>query len=492
MQNNPAIYEINTRVWIKRFDTPTRKAKLKDIPLSYWLELAELGIEYVWLMGIWQTCESIVDKYCFDDYLKKSYSKALRNWKREDVSASPYSIDVYQINEILGSEEDLLGLKTELNKIGLKLILDFVPNHFSAGSSLIQTNPELFLQVSGQTFRNEPHTFFQPWIDKVEYFAHGRDPFFPAWQDTVQVNFCNKQAKEYLTQALLRLTELCDGVRCDMAMLALNNVFKNTWAGVLPEDCLKNSTTEFWSEAISDVKNKRSDFIFLAEAYWDLEWKLQQLGFDYTYDKRLTDRLKHSYTREITEHLRAEDSYQRKSIRFLENHDEERIISVLSKEKSKAAAIAISTIQGMKFYNDGQFEGKRIKLPVQLIREPEENSHPELKKFYVKLLKICSHSVFKEGIWKLLTPIPSWETNFTYQNILAWEWRLRDEHRVVIINYSEFLSTCRVKLDVAGYPEELQLTDLLNEMKYNRSAEEIHSLGLYVELKPWHAHIFSL
>ena len=176
----------------------------------------------------------------------------------------------------------------------------------------------------------------------------------------------------------------------------------------------------------------------------------------------------------------------------MENHDEERIISVLSKEKSKAAAIAISTIQGMKFYNDGQFEGKRIKLPVQLIREPEENSHPELKKFYVKLLKICSHSVFKEGIWKLLTPIPSWETNFTYQNILAWEWRLRDEHRVVIINYSEFLSTCRVKLDVAGYPEELQLTDLLNEMKYNRSAEEIHSLGLYVELKPWHAHIFSL
>jgi len=491
MTKNPSIYEINTRVWIKRFDTPATKAKLRDVPLSYWQEFADLGIEYVWLMGIWQTCESTIDKYCFEEGLTKSYSRALKDWKHEDISSSPYSIDDYQINPLLGDEDDLLWLKNELNSLGIKLILDFIPNHFSAGSSLIQTNPEIFLSVSGQTFRNEPHTFFQPRIDRAEFFAHGRDPFFPAWQDTVQVNFCNKAAKEFLRNTLLKLTGLCDGVRCDMAMLALNNVFKNTWAGVLPSECLKSATSEFWSEAIATVKNKRDDFLFLAEAYWDLEWQLQQLGFDFTYDKRLTDRLKHSFPRELVEHMRAQNSFQQHSIRFLENHDEDRIVSVLSKEKSKAAAIIISTIQGMRFYNDGQFEGKRIKLPVQLIREPIETVNTELKNFYYKLLKITAQKVFKEGTWKLLTPILSWVNNFTYLNIIAWEWRLNDERRVVIVNYSEFLSTCRIKLDIEGYPEELIIIDLLHDVSYVRSAEEVYSLGLYVELKPWQAHILS-
>jgi hypothetical protein len=492
MNNNPAIYEINTRVWIKRFDTPTRKAKLRDVPFDYWKQLAGLGIEYVWLMGIWQTCDSIIDKYCFEEDLKKNYSKALRDWKHDDVGSSPYSIDNYTVNKLFGDTTDLLNVKHDLNKIGLKLVLDFIPNHFSAGSSLISTNPEIFLRVSGETFRNEPHTFFQPRLDKAEYFAHGRDPFFPAWQDTIQINICSKEAREYLITILLELSSLCDGVRCDMAMLALNNVFKNTWAGVLSAPCLENFRTEFWSDAIFAVKSKRSDFQFLAEAYWDLEWQLQQLGFDFTYDKKLTDRLKHSYAREIIDHLKADSSYQKKSIRFLENHDEERILNVMGKEKSKAAAIVISTIQGMRFYYDGQFEGRKIKLPVQLVREVEENESAELKSFYDKLLKICSHQIFKEGKWKLLNTIPSWENNFTYLNMLVWEWRLRDERRIVFINYSDFLSTCRAKIDVAGYHEELVFTDLLHGVNYNRSAEEIHSSGLYVELKPWHAHIFSL
>ncbi|KAF0150564.1 MAG: alpha amylase catalytic region [Ignavibacteria bacterium] len=492
MLNNPTLYEINTRIWIKKFDFSHPKSTLRNIPITYWKELAELGIEYVWLMGVWQTCNSIIDKYCFEDFLKKSYSKALKDWKHQDVAGSPYSINDYIVNPLLGTEDDLLWLKDSLNQNGIKLILDFVPNHFSAGSVLLQTNPEIFLSVSRETFRNEPHTFFQPRIDKAEFFAHGRDPFFPAWQDTVQVNISNAAAREFLIGTLLKLTRLCDGVRCDMAMLALNNVFKNTWAGVLSVACHQNSKTEFWSQAVSTVKKERNDFLFLAEAYWDLEWQLQQLGFDYTYDKRLTDRLKYSSVSEIAEHLKADNSYQQKSIRFLENHDEERILTVVGKEKSKAAAIVVSTLQGMRFYYDGQFEGKRVKIPVQITREPEEKTNTEIQLFYAKLLKICSDEVFKKGSWKLLKPISSWDNSLTFQNMLAWEWQLNDERRIIVINYSEFFSTCRIKLNVTGYSEELFLKDLLNDIIYNRSAEEINSLGLYIELKPWQAHIFSM
>ena len=118
--------------------------------------------------------------------------------------------------------------------------------------------------------------------------AHGRDPLFSAWQDTVQVNYFNTNAREYLSNVLLKLVDVCDGVRCDMAMLPLNNVFFNTWIGVLNKANIVKPLEEFWEMAIKAVKAKNNNFIFLAEAYWDLEWDLQQLGFDFTYDKRLT------------------------------------------------------------------------------------------------------------------------------------------------------------------------------------------------------------
>ena len=492
MVKYPSIYEINTRVWLNGFNTPEKNARLCDVPSEYWKNLAWYGIEYVWLMGIWKTCETTIEKYCFEDELKNSYSKALKDWKRDDVIGSPYSIDVYEVNPKIGTEEDLKKIREDLTKAGIKLILDFIPNHFSADTSLLHSNPEIFLQVDEAIYVLEKHTFYQPDISEKKYYAHGRDPFFSAWQDTIQVNYCSEAAREYHKEVLSRLTSLCDGVRCDMAMLALNNVFKNTWAGVLPKECNNQGLPEYWKELISTSKTKREDFLFIAEAYWDLEWPLQQLGFDYTYDKRLTDRLKHSVARETYDHLLADIGFQEKSLRFLENHDEQRAITEFGKEKSKAAAIIISTIPGARFYNDGQFEGKKIKLPVQLGREPEEVISDEIKSFYCRLLRITSEKIFKNGEWKLLHPICSWEKNNSYNNILAWHWKLGNEKRIVVVNYANTVSTCRIKIDIAGYEEEFVIVDLLNEVCYTRSAEEVYNLGLYIELKPYNAHIFDL
>lgn len=488
---NPSIFEINTRVLLRRFDTLDRKAKLTDIPQSFWRELVKLGFDYVWLMGIWKTVPSAVEKYCFEEGLKKSYSKALKDWTPQDIIGSPYSIDDYEVNNSIITNEELIPFKEMLNKLGLKLILDFVPNHFSAETNLLKTKPGIFLQTDKEHFERDSQTYFQPDPNEERYFAHGRDPFFPAWQDTIQVNFCSKEARTYLIDILMKLTNVCDGVRCDMAMLVLNNVFKNTWMGIVCREDAEQTKSEFWKEAIDTVKSIRSDFQFLAEAYWDLEWNLQQLGFDYTYDKKLTDRLKSIWVRDISDHLRADWSYQMSSIRFIENHDEDRAITVYGKERSKAAAIIVSTIQGMRLFHEGQFDGKKIKLPVQLGREPVESVNGELKDFYFNLLTITSHKIFKEGEWKLLQPLEAWSSNKTYCNILAWCWKLNGENRIVIINYSSETSMCRLEIDINGYQEEFEIKDLLNFQTYIRSAEEIYRSGLYIELKPFQAHIFD-
>src|SRR4030043_1926615 len=141
--NFPTIYEINTRVWLRRFNEGDRRAKLSDIPTTYWDNLAEKGIDYIWLMGVWRVNETAVKKYCFDESLVTKYKSALDDWKENDVIGSPFAIDCYEINQNLGTVEDLLRIKNEMNLRKIKLILDFIPNHLSAESRLIKKNPEI-------------------------------------------------------------------------------------------------------------------------------------------------------------------------------------------------------------------------------------------------------------------------------------------------------------------------------------------------------------
>ncbi|MFZ0455112.1 MAG: alpha-amylase family glycosyl hydrolase [Ignavibacteriaceae bacterium] len=492
---NPKLYEINTRVWIKQFG---ENRKFNSIPINFFQNLSQLGINIVWLMGIWKTCPSTVEKYCFEVDLISSYNRSLKDWRKNDVIGSPFAIDIYEVNPALGSSKDLLELKKKLNDMGIKLFLDFIPNHFSADSSLVKTNPGIFLEADEELMSKDPYTFFKPCITNMNpdecknIFAHGRDPLFPAWRDTIQINFFKEETRDFMIEQLIKISDLCDGVRCDMAMLPLNNVFNNTWAGVLNRLGYKKPLEEFWKTAIEKVKAKSPEFIFMAESYWDLEWNLQQLGFDFTYDKRLTDRLAADQIKSVVDHLKAEKSFQLKSVRFLENHDEKRAVEKFGKQKSLAAAAVISTIQGMKFYFDGQFEGKKIKLPLQLGREPNEKVSETKKAFYTKLLKITKDDIFTYGEWSLLKPIPINDKNYSYSNLFTWQWKYNGNCRIIAINYSGFTSQCRLKFQVNSSSDNIILFDLLNDQKYIRRADEISESGLYIELKAYNSHIFAL
>jgi len=485
---NPKLYEINTRVWIKKFG---KGATLSNIPINYFEDLANKGINIIWLLGVWDICKELIDEYCFTPELTADYSKALKDWKKEDVTGSPFSIEDYSINPSLGSLPELGKLRKELNKLGIKLILDFIPNHFGASTRLIRTNPNVFLKADEKLFADDPYTFFKNKYNNNIY-AHGRDPLFPSWMDTIQVNYFGEEAREFMTGKLLKLSEFCDGVRCDMAMLQLNNVFQNTWLGVLNRNEIKKPKEEFWKSAIDKVKMVEKDFIFIAEVYWNLEWQLQQLGFDFTYDKSLTDRLGSKDIQGVRGHLMAEKDYQLKSMRFLENHDELRSIEKFGKKESLAAAILITTIQGMKLYYDGQFEGKRIKTPVQLGREPIEKISESSQNFYFRLLSITKEEIFIKGEWMMIDPLPAADNNPSYENILTWQWKLGDDIRLVVINYSDGTSQCRLKIQLASTSNEIKLVDLLNDVEYYRSVSEIKTTGLFIELKSYNSHIFAL
>jgi hypothetical protein len=182
-----------------------------------------------------------------------------------------------------------------------------------------------------------------------------------------------------------------------MAMLMTNEVFARTWgdrAGPVPE-------TEYWPALIARCRETRPDFLFMAEVYWDMESMLQQQGFDLCYDKRLYDRLVRDPPNSVRGHLQADGAYQQRLIRFIENHDEPRAALTFGPTRERAAAVVISTLQGARLYHDGQLEGFRTHVPIQLGRGPDEPPDPDLRAFYRRLLRAAARARTQCDHWRL-------------------------------------------------------------------------------------------
>ncbi|MCC6756202.1 MAG: alpha-amylase, partial [Solirubrobacterales bacterium] len=321
---------------------------------------------------------------------------------------------------------------------GVRLILDFVPNHVAPDHPWVESHPEYFIQGNESELSTDPGPFIRI-NDKI--FAFGRDPFFPAWTDVLQLNTFDAGLRAAVIDTLTTIGAQCDGVRCDMAMLLLNHVFERTWSGRAG----KKPATEYWSEVISGVHETHPEMLFMAEAYWDLEWDLQRLGFDYCYDKRLYDRLKHDTPEGVRQHLRADLGYQEKLVRFLENHDEPRAAATFAPEQQRVVAIATFTQPGARFFHEGQFEGRKVRPPVQLRRRPQEAVDTNLQDFYRTLLQELNSPALRKGKWRLLERT-GWPDNASYLNLVAWSWRHQDDRVVIVVNLSDTEAQGQIQL----------------------------------------------
>jgi hypothetical protein len=242
---------------------------------------------------------------------------------------------------------------------------------------------------------------------------------------------------------------------------------------------------------IPATRSVNPNFLFIAEAYWDLEWELQQLGFDFCYDKKLYDRLEHGDAESVRLHLCADPAYQNKLLRFIENHDEPRASATFPPTKLKAATVTIATLPGARLFHEGQFEGRRVRPPVFLGRRPDEPPNEDLRAFAAKLLKAIDRPVFRDGDWRLCER-SGWPDNPSYQNVVAWSWEGHDQRHLIIVNLSDSPAQARIHLPWGDAEGAMwQLTDALSGAAYERDGSEIQAQGLYIELDPWHCHVFE-
>ena len=456
-------YEINTGTWLHSLqERYGREVTLGDVPGPEWDRLGALGVDAIWLMGVWERSPQGVRI--------ASELAELRQFPPADITGSPYCIRDYSVDARFGGNGGLAAARFELARRGLRLILDFVPNHVARDHDWVAEHPEFFIAgvPSECCFEAGGHLI-----------ACARDPYFPAWTDVAQLNAYSPGMRAAALATLDDIAGRCDGVRCDMAMLMLSEVFARTWglrSGPQP-------ATEYWSDLIPPLKERYRGFLFLAEAYWDKEYDLQQLGFDFCYDKRLYDRMRNEDAGAIRAHLGASLEYQQRLLRFIENHDEPRAAAVFGDGKSRAAAACVVLIPGGTLIHEGQMSGARVKLPVQIGRRPAETADADLERFYRQLFSIAQREARRSGEWDLAESSPP---------LLAWCWRSAAERLLVVLNWSEDRCQGRVRFHGAPFAGRIwQWTDLLTGAVFPRDGAEMDAAGLFVDLPAWGIHIWT-
>jgi hypothetical protein len=483
----PSLYQVNTRVWLTELSQSLgRPATLDDIPDSELDRFAEMGFDWIWLLSVWQTGPEAQRVSRSHKQWRHEFEETLPDLREEDIAGSGFAITSYTVHKNLGGDASLARVRGRLHKRGLKLMLDFVPNHMGLGHPWVEDHLEYFVSGTENDLASAPHNYTSVKRQGGErILAYGRDPYFSGWPDTLQLDYSNPRLHEAMISELERIAQQCDGVRCDMAMLVLPDVFERTWS---------RRTTPFWPRATAAVRENFPDFMFMAEVYWDLEWTLQQQGFDYTYDKRLYDRLREGHAGPLRAHLGADLGYQDKLARFLENHDEPRVATTFPAPQHDAAAVATYLSPGLRFFHQGQLEGYRKRISPHLVRGPHEPQDPKRIAFYEKLMAVLRIPAIRDGHWQPLECVPAWEGNSTHHDFLASLWKgKQSDSLIVAVNYAPHASQCHVRLPFAHLADgKWQLVDQLCNARYEWFGKDLAGRGLFLDHAPWQASVFRL
>lgn len=487
LRAHPHLYEINTWAWLEKLSARAgRLIKLDDVPDVEWDALARLGFDVIWLMGVWQRSpESRRAALAFRENAAQ-FDAALPGWKPSDVIASPYAVAAYVPDLRIGTFASLDSVREKLRKRGMALFLDFVGNHTALDHPWTREHPEFYVQGTQEDFHNDPLSFHEiTTASGPRFLAYGRDPYFPPWRDVAQLNHFSSAMRAAQIADVRTIASHCDGVRCDMAMLHLRDIFERTWSHLL-----RGATppkTEFWADAHAAVPG----LILLAEAYWGTDQRLLDLGFSFAYDKDLYDWVRDINMARVHGRLAESFDYQRHLARFLENHDEGRCAAVFRPERLNSAGTVMTTLPGMRFYHQGELEGDPVHLPITLRIAADRPVDPVSAAFFEKILRITKEDVFHKGAWNLLRVTS--EGDDTSGNLVVYEWRSEKSWKLIAANLVGSASQGRIHLDDHLLPaQEYVFYDELHDVRHVRSSDELRNLGLFVRREGFDAHLFDV
>jgi hypothetical protein len=487
--NQESLYLCNTRLWLAGLSKKYgHSITIDKVPDKEWEPLLD-KYDSFWFMGIYIPSEAS------RNHAKKytnQYRYALPDLNPDkDVTASPFAISEYVPNpQIADSWISWDKMVDKLHNHGKEVFIDFVPNHTGLDHPWAKQHPTYYILGSEQQYRNNPDFFYKVTADDgiIYFIAHGKDPNYPEWADTLQLNYANPEVQDEMGNLMLKLIEHSDGIRCDMAMLLNPSTFIRTWGWILNDgqrDYIRSN--HFWRKKIPLVREKakklKKNIDIAGEIYWDKD-DLSQV-FDHIYDNRLYELFVDvSSGRNISELksyleylLRSADSDKRcRGWEYTENHDEERSANRLGR-LSKTFTVLAGVIPGSVFLvNQGQEEGRKIRPPMQIGRFPDEAVDADTAKFFEDFFALKHTKLFQYGKVKMAT------ISTRDPNIIAIEVRSPDNSfcAVICINPSNYVAECSIpEVDSRKNAIVVSLTDV-RDIK----PDQIRMNGIFVGLKP--------
>ena len=482
----PTLFQLNIRVRLRGLEAALgRPATLDDIPDADLDQLRAQGFNWLYLLGVWSTGTAGREASRSNRDWRPDFEALLPGLEERDICGSSFAVTAYAVPAAMGGNAALQRLRGRLSQRGLRLMLDFVPNHTALDHPWVRDRPDLFVHGDRALLDRDPANYILVQTAQgPAVLAHGRDPYFPGWPDTLQLDYGNPATRDAMRAELLTAAAACDGLRCDMAMLVLPDVFQHTWG---------MATEPFWPGAIATVRQHNSGFVLMAEVYWGLEGVLLQQGFDLAYDKTLYDLAAGRNGRGVRDHLRAGLDHQRHLVRFLENHDEPRAAAAFPWDVHQAAAVLTYLTPGLRFFHAGQAEGRRVRASIHLNRIAAEEADAAVSGFYRRLLDLLRHPVLRDGTWRLLEPCEAWQGNPTWDGFVPFAWEGDGERLLGVVSFQPTQGQCYVRLpftDLAGGSYDLR--DLLGPSRYTRGGDDLLGQGLYLDLPAWGFHLFSI
>jgi glycosidase len=483
----PSLYQINTRVWLTALGRALgRAATLDDVADSELDRLAALGFDWIWLLSVWQTGAAAQRISRGHAPWRREFEDTLPDLRDGDIPGSGFAITAYTVHAGLGGDAALARLRMRMHQRGLRLMLDFVPNHVAPDHPWTDEHPGYFVHRGEADFAHAPQNHIRVATKNGPLLlAHGRDPYFDGWPDTLQLNYGHPPLQQAMSGELQRIAGQCDGLRCDMAMLVLPEVFERTWG--LPAE-------PFWPNAIAAVRRAQPDFLFMAEVYWDMERALLAQGFDFSYDKHFYDLLRAGEAGPVRAHLGAGLDVQGHLVRFLENHDEARAAAIFAPPEHAAAAVLTYLSPGLRFFHQGQFEGRRKRISPHLGRGPDEPADAQIALFYERLLRLLRHPVLRDGQWTLLECAPVGQDHAGAQAVIASHWaHPLQEPLCVVVNYTSRRGRAVVRPPLPEGPgRTVRFEDRLAPEAFDRPVDDLLHRGLELDLPAWGVHVFAI
>ena len=484
MNKNSLLLQIHTLIWFNELKNSKNEynslSKLDEIPVTVWQTYKDLGFDALYLLGIWKV-DTLTKEIFTKKGLKKELDEVLPDWHWSDTSGSPFSINEYIINPSLGDEKTLKNVHKTLNSIGLNLIVDFVPNHFGLQTPFTEKD-NFFIEEQNYSDSTKDYDVIKT-LKGTKAIYHGRDPYFPPWEDTFQVDFSNNETRIFMINQLLSIAEVSDGVRCDMAMLLVTRIFKQTWNKKLSGEL----QDEFWEEAIKTVKKIYPLFTFIAEVYWDMEQELMDQGFDFCYDKKIYDALRDRNNESLQWCLTRDKSFQEKTVRFLENHDETRAVIIFNNDIYLAAMILTYTTPGLKIFHENQLEGFATKTSLFLSRKKLEEINPKIKNYYDSLFSNIYKDILKTGTFEYKKDIQFLKNKeHLTTGLYCWQWHNNEIKVNFIVNF-----TNNEKI-VELIPEISELTLIIHSNTFqNKKVSKQNEKNLKFAIAPYGVLVFT-